>query len=56
MYIATENIPGRPDHENYTKGCISYDSSNRTHELRCLSRVNPYAILLENLSNRHHIL
>jgi len=59
-YLARENIPGRPDYENYTTGRASHDSSKRIHELRCLRRVkissyNPYAKLLENLSHRHHI-
>ena len=44
MYIARENIPGRPDYVNYTTGCASHDSSKRMHKLRCLSRVKMFKL------------
>jgi len=43
-YIARKNIPGRIDHENYTTGCASHDSSKRMHELSCLSRVKMFKL------------
>lgn len=44
MYIARENIPGRPDHVNYTTGCASHVSSKGMHKLRCLSRVKMFKL------------